>query len=332
MKRKKKISAKKKAMRALTLICPLVLIVGIVFAAMSCKGGEAGQSSLQPAGDSSADSSDVPSSAQPSSEEPSSMGTVTSMQPASSQSPVASTASKPPQVSSAAGGSKENRGIYQGVTWRSPNAKTAEVKYGRELILLNNSYELPEDFKWNLVYFSNGQPVDAASLNNAAKDKVQAVDAAAYQPLKDMFAAAKADGAPLQLVSPFRSISLQDRLFGQSVTANLKNGMSREDAIKVANISRTFPGTGDHNSGLGFDLSKAGDWSLTQAFDQTKEFRWLQEHAVEYGFILRYAKDKVGKTGIMYEPWHYRYVGVEHAQKIKANNMCLEEYIESLGG
>ena len=246
---------------------------------------------------------------------------VSSNMPVSSQ-PVASTGDS---------GSKQNTGIYAGVTWRSPYAKTADVfKHGRELMLLNNYYELPADFEWNLVSWSTGEKVDAMSLNSSAYDKVQAVDAAAYKPLKDLFAAAKADGVALQLVSPYRSINLQDRLFGSLVNSGIKAGLSRENAIKKANIQRTFTGTSEHNTGLGFDISSAGNWTLTQAFDQTAQFKWLKQHAADYGFILRYAADKVDATGIMYEPWHYRYVGVENARQIQAKGMCLEEYIEYL--
>jgi len=145
-----------------------------------------------------------------------------------------------------------------------------------------------------------------------------------------MFAAAKAAGVALQMVSPYRSINLQDRLFASLVSSNLKAGLSQEEAVKKANIQRTFTGTSEHNTGLGFDLSSGGDWTLTQAFDQTAQFKWLQQHAAEYGFILRYAANKVNVTGIMYEPWHYRYVGVENAKAIQAKGMCLEEYIAEL--
>ena len=67
--------------------------------------------------------------------------------------------------------------------------------------------------------------------------------------------------------------------------------------------------------------------SLSESFENTKEFRWLQEHAHEYGFIMRYPKDKMNITKITYEPWHYRYVGVEAAVKIKESGMVLEEYL-----
>ncbi len=229
---------------------------------------------------------------------------------------------------------KANSGsFYSGVKYRSPYAKTADIyKHGRLLMLLNNDWELPEDFKWDLVYWSNGQSVDALSLNYPQYDRVFAVDRAAYQPLKDMFAAAEKAGVPLQMISPYRSIQKQDRLFTESVNSYIKQGYSESEAIKKANYSRTFTGTSEHNTGLGFDILEKGNWTLSQGFEKTAQFKWLMENAEDYGFILRYQKDKVSKTGIMYEPWHFRYVGVENAKAINSKGMCLEEYIAYLDG
>lgn len=225
----------------------------------------------------------------------------------------------------------QSNSFYSGVSYRSPTAKTADIfKHGRELMLLNNDYELPEDFKWDLVYWSNGKSVDALSLNSQKYDSVKAVDRAAYQPLKDMFSAAQKAGVPLELVSPYRSIDLQDRLFSRSVNSYMNQGYSKEQAVKKANYARTFTGTSEHNTGLGFDILQKGNFTLSESFENTAQFKWLSEHAEEYGFILRYRKDKISQTGIMYEPWHYRYVGVENAKKINELDMCLEEYIEYL--
>lgn len=222
-----------------------------------------------------------------------------------------------------------NRSFYSGVAYRSPTAKTTDIfKHGRNMMLLNKEWELPEDFKWNLVYWANGNPVDAMSLNNAESDSVKAVDREAYQPLKNMFRDAEAAGVPLQLVSAYRSIDLQDRLFTRSVNAYMKSGLSKEAAIKKANTERTFTGTSEHNTGYGFDILEKGSFTLTEGFENTAQFRWLSEHAEEYGFILRYPKNKTAETGIMYEPWHYRFVGVENAKKINASGLCLEEYID----
>ncbi|MDE5994873.1 MAG: M15 family metallopeptidase [Oscillospiraceae bacterium] len=223
--------------------------------------------------------------------------------------------------------------FYKNVKYRSPKAKPADIfKHGRNLMLLNNDWELPEDFKWDLVYWSNGQSVDALSLNYKKYDQVFAVDRAAYQPLKDMFAAAEKAGVPLQMVSPYRSIQKQDRLFTESVNYYMKQGYSESEAIKKANVSRTFTGTSEHNTGFGFDILEKGNWTLSESFDKTAQFKWLMENAENYGFILRYQKGKTDITGIMYEPWHFRYVGTQHAKEINSKNMCLEEYIEYLDG
>lgn len=229
--------------------------------------------------------------------------------------------------------SVQTKSFYNNVKYRSPTAKKADIfKHGRNLMLLNNDWELPEDFKWDLVYWSNGQSVDALSLNYKQYDQVFAVDRAAYQPLKDMFAAAEKAGVPLQMVSPYRSIQKQDRLFTESVNYYMGQGYSESEAIKKANVSRTFTGTSEHNTGFGFDILEKGNWTLTESFDKTPQFKWLMENAENYGFILRYQKDKTDITGIMYEPWHFRYVGTQHAKEINSKNMCLEEYIAYLDG
>lgn len=229
--------------------------------------------------------------------------------------------------------SAQTKSFYSNVKYRSPKAKPADIfKHGRNLMLLNNDWELPEDFKWDLVYWSNGKSVDALSLNYKQYDQVFAVDRAAYQPLKDMFAAAEKAGVPLQMVSPYRSIQKQDRLFTESVNYYMKQGYPESEAIKKANVSRTFTGTSEHNTGFGFDILEKGNWTLTEGFDKTPQFKWLLENAENYGFILRYQKDKTDITGIMYEPWHFRYVGTQHAKEINSKNMCLEEYIEYLDG
>ncbi len=221
--------------------------------------------------------------------------------------------------------------FYDNVKYRSPDAVTADIfKHGRNLMLLNRQYELPENFKWDLVYWANGNPVDAMYLNCEEHNSVKAVDRAAYQPLKNMFADAEKAGVPLQLVSAYRSIYLQDKLFTRSVNSYISQGYSEAQAINKANYSRTFSGTSEHNTGLGFDILERGNYTLSTSFENTAQFRWLMENAENYGFILRYPADKTTQTGIMYEPWHFRYVGVEHAKEINRLGMCLEEYIDYL--
>ncbi len=239
-----------------------------------------------------------------------------------------------PSVNNSQTGSSALTGsFYDTVKYRSPDAVPADIfKHGRTLMLLNRQYELPVDFKWDLVYWSNGQSVDAMYLNCEEHNSVKAVDRAAYQPLKDMFAAAEKAGVPLQLVSAYRSIYLQDKLFTRSVNSYINQGYSEAQAIEKANFSRTFSGTSEHNTGLGFDILQRGNFTLSESFENSAQFRWLTENAEDYGFILRYPKEKVDVTGIMYEPWHFRYVGIEHAKRINELGMCFEEYIDYLEG
>ena len=223
-----------------------------------------------------------------------------------------------------------NKSFYQYAKYRAPNAKPADInKHGRALALVNNYNELPEDFEWNLVYWSNGQAVDKSILNKSDFD-ILAIDKLAYQPLKDMFEAAEKAGVPLDFYSGYRSIVRQNRNFLRSVENNMKSGLTLEQAKAKTNKSRAYPGTSEHNLGLAIDILVKGNRDLSENFEKTAQFKWLSENAENYGFILRYPKDKTNITEIIYEPWHYRYVGVEHAKKMNELGLCLEEYIEYL--
>jgi hypothetical protein len=90
------------------------------------------------------------------------------------------------------------------------------------------------------------------------------------------------------------------------------------------------PGYSEHNCGLAADLNSPEHTGLDEGFENTAAFRWLCQHAGEYGFILRYPKGAEEKTEITYEPWHWRYVGVENAAKINASGLCFEDYIAAL--
>ena len=101
-------------------------------------------------------------------------------------------------------------------------------------------------------------------------------------------------------------------------------GYSRVEATQMAATRILPPGTSEHNAGLAMDICVA---STSANFEQTDEFAWLMENAADYGFILRYPEDKQDITKITYEPWHWRYVGVENAKAMKASGECLEEYL-----
>ena len=90
------------------------------------------------------------------------------------------------------------------------------------------------------------------------------------------------------------------------------------------------PGTSEHHTGLAADIVTPTHQTLDPQFADTAAGKWLLEHAADYGFILRYPEDKQETTKIIYESWHYRYVGEEHAKAIKESGLCLEEYLEQL--
>ena len=176
------------------------------------------------------------------------------------------------------------------------------------IVLVNYAETMPEDFHRNIV---NLYGVD--------------VDERIVEPFQQMQAAAQADGVSLWISSGYRSVQRQSELFDRAVEENLGNGMGQQQAEAVAALSVARPGCSEHNTGLAIDLN-----GVRENFDTTPEYEWLTEHAAEYGFILRYPEDKQEITKIRFEPWHYRYVGVEHAKAMQERHFCLEEYVEYL--
>jgi len=140
---------------------------------------------------------------------------------------------------------------------------------------------------------------------------------------EEMYTAAKKDGITLTPYSGYRSyerqrnnyINLTKQYMGQY-------NLNEEDAARKAATVILPPGTSEHNLGLAMDICNTRD-----DFANTKEYKWLTENAHKYGFILRYTADKQDITGIVPEPWHWRFVGVEYAEDIKNSGLCLEEYL-----
>ena len=130
---------------------------------------------------------------------------------------------------------------------------------------------------------------------------------------KDMQNAASKDGINLYIQSGFRSYQDQEYLYNKYVT---------ERGTKAADEVSARPGHSEHQSGLTMDVN-----STEFSFADTPEGKWLAEHCMEYGFIIRFPKGKEEITGFDYEPWHIRYVGVEIAKDITEKGLCLEEYL-----
>ncbi|OBA05265.1 peptidase M15 [Paenibacillus polymyxa] len=142
----------------------------------------------------------------------------------------------------------------------------------------------------------------------------------AAEALEKLFDGAKKDGIELRAVSGYRSYKRQVSIFNNNVKTK-----GQEYASKVSAV----PGTSEHQTGLSIDVSSPSVGNeLEQSFGASKEGKWLEEHAPEYGFVIRYMKGKEDVTGYVYEPWHIRYVGVDIAEDVAKQELTLEEYFD----
>lgn len=165
------------------------------------------------------------------------------------------------------------------------------------------------------------EPLSLVKINNDGHK----LDARAYGAYKDMVAAAWEDGVNIYSISAYRSYSRQQELYKQRIQRFINQGYSEEEATEKAGTIVAVPGTSEHQVGLAIDFN-----SVEQSFENTKAGKWLAANCTDYGFVLRYPTDKTEITGIIYEPWHFRFVGVKHAKKMAELDMCLEEYVEYL--
>ena len=153
------------------------------------------------------------------------------------------------------------------------------------------------------------------------------LDARVAPHYEEMYTAAKQDGIILTPYSAYRSYERQKNNYNHLTETYMADyHLSREDAAKKAATVILPPGTSEHNLGLCMDICNVYD-----SFVNQKEYTWLTENAYKYGFILRYPKGKEDVTGIVFEPWHWRYVGVEWAKQIRDSGLCLEEFLDQQG-
>lgn len=184
---------------------------------------------------------------------------------------------------------------------------------GIHVTLVNPWHFLPEDHAVELVTVRGYQ-----------------VDASCAEALEQMLAACEKDGNKPQICSAYRSQETQQKLFDKKVRSYTSKGHSQEEAQKLAGTEVAFPGTSEHQLGLAVDIVDKSNWNLDETQAKTPTQRWLMENCWEYGFILRYPNEKSVITGIIYEPWHYRYVGKEIAMALKESGLCLEEYLDAV--
>lgn len=184
-----------------------------------------------------------------------------------------------------------------------------------ELTLVNTKRKLPDGYV----------PPKLLNIVNECK-----LDSRVTPHYLDMYNAALAEGVKLTPFSGYRSYETQKRNYNNKINYYQSMGYGKnEAAVKAATIIMP-PGSSEHNLGFAMDIVTCASW-----FETTKEFTWLRENAYKYGFIMRYAKEKTDITGVIYEPWHWRYVGVKAATEIYQTRnadgveICLEEYLNA---
>ena len=189
---------------------------------------------------------------------------------------------------------------------------TNAVRGDWELILVNHWNSLPDGYTFDRSRLSNGLEVDSRC----------------YGDLTDMLAAMEAQGLKPIVCSAYRPVEEQQALYEEKVAAYVSEGYSQEEAEEKAGTVVAVPGTSEHHLGLAVDIVDESYQLLDEKQEQTGVQQWLLNKSWEYGFILRYPNDKSSVTGIIYEPWHYRYVGKEIAREIHEKNVTLEEYLQ----
>ena len=174
-------------------------------------------------------------------------------------------------------------------------------------LLVNSSNAIPDGYA----------PTELTELSNG-----QSVDKRIYPSLQSMFDDARAQGVYPVVSSGYRTAKQQQSEMDDKIQEYIDDGKSEDEARALAATYVAQVGYSEHEAGLAIDIVAKANKS-----DDDTVWAWMKEHCAEYGFILRYPEGKEGVTGMNYEPWHFRYVGVEAAQKIMGAGITLEEYL-----
>ncbi len=193
----------------------------------------------------------------------------------------------------------------------SPSVEVPSGEWAQ--ILVNPTHLLPDDYDIELEDFEGGQ-----------------INARIFEIATAMFEDAADDGVEFKLVDSYRSYDTQAGYYEKKVKQYIDQGYSRADAeVKAATITAR-PNTSEHQAGLALDIVTPSWPRRNSGFADTLAFKWLDANAYKYGFIQRYPKGKEDITKVIFEPWHWRFVGTEIASAIEESGQCLEEYLGML--
>ena len=190
--------------------------------------------------------------------------------------------------------------------------------------------EIDNEWAYFLINKDNPLP-DGYSPELSAVEGKYMLDSRCAEYAVQMLEDAKAEGLDLMVVSAYRSPQKQKENYSAYIARLIKEGYSVEDAGKITSKEIAPPGASEHNAGLALDILTSDWWAthndITEDFENTEEFKWLSENSWKYGFIMRYPREDEETTGYVYEPWHYRFVGLYYAESIYRSQLCMEDYI-----
>ena len=205
-----------------------------------------------------------------------------------------------------------------------------EQELDKERAVQDNAGVLAEDPQaWSLVLVNEDHPLNGSYVPESLTDigEGRQVDGRIAADLEQMMQDGAAAGMSMYVTSAYRSYDRQVEIFNTSVLDRMAQGMTPLEAYQDTGSQVALPGTSEHATGLAVDIISTHYDELDERQGDTSEQQWLMAHCWEYGFILRYPPDKADITGIIYEPWHYRYVGKEAAKEITEQGLTLEEYL-----
>ncbi len=210
----------------------------------------------------------------------------------------------------------------------SDNDTTEEEQSSTDASVIWSTYDPAAELageKWMLTLINKAYPLDkkySPTLSPVVEGSSVTADSRVSEAYQLMYKDALASGYLLTPYSAYCSYQGQQTIYNSKIQSFIFQGMSEDEAKQNAEKRIEPAGCSENGAGLSVDVISA-----SAGFATTDEYKWLTQNAFKYGFVLRYPEDKVDVTGMIFQPWHWRYVGIEAATEMKNNNQCLEEYL-----
>lgn len=190
--------------------------------------------------------------------------------------------------------------------------------------------QLASEKNWFMTLVNANHPLAADYVPELKEiEPEKSVDARIYDAAQEMLTAGREEGMQFYIASAYRSYEKQTEVYNGTMNDWMAQGRTPLEAYEETAKQVAVPGTSEHATGLALDITSGEYGELDEKQAETKEFKWLEENCWKYGFILRYPPEKSDITKIIYEPWHFRYVGKKAAKEITKQGVTLEEYLKA---